>query len=79
METPNTDSETIMTDSKNEIISNIICCICRQQKDNTCSCQTNNKRTEVQGHGFTFEKEIICNVYGATIEELNKIKYTNNM
>lgn len=79
METPNTNSEIIMTDSKNEIISNIICSICRQQKDNTCSCQTNNKRTEVQGHGFTFEKEIICNVYGATIEELNKIKYTNKM
>jgi hypothetical protein len=70
METPNTDS-------KNEIITNI-CYICKE-KYNTCSCKTNNKRTEVQGHGFTFEKEIICNIYGATVEELNKIKYTNKM
>ena len=34
---------------------------------------------EVQSHGFTWEKDIICNVYGATPEELKNIKYTNKM
>jgi len=37
------------------------------------------ERKEVQSHGFTWEKEIICNVYGATSEELKKIKYTSKM
>jgi len=32
---------------------------------------------EVQGHGFSWEKDILINVYGANIDELKKIKYTN--
>jgi hypothetical protein len=34
---------------------------------------------EVQSHGFSWEKEIMKNVYGARDEELKKIKYTNNI
>jgi hypothetical protein len=33
--------------------------------------------TEVQSHGFKWEKELCVNVYGATKEELKGIKYTN--
>jgi hypothetical protein len=33
----------------------------------------------VQGHGFSWEKDIIKNVYGATQEELATIKYTSKM
>ena len=32
---------------------------------------------EVQKHGFTWEKEILQNVYGATAEEMQAIPYTN--
>ena len=32
---------------------------------------------EVQKHGFTWEKEILQNVYGATAEEMQGIPYTN--
>jgi len=32
---------------------------------------------EVQAHGFRWEREISCNVYGATHEELKTIPYTN--
>ena len=35
------------------------------------------ERTEVQSHGFSWEKEIICNVYGVTNEELKEIKYNS--
>lgn len=38
-----------------------------------------NTSCEVQKHGFTWEKELITNVYGATEEELKQIKYTNKM
>lgn len=34
---------------------------------------------EVQKHGFTWEKDIITNVYGATAAELKEIKYTSKM
>ena len=34
---------------------------------------------EVQRHGFTWEKDLIQNVYGATLEELNAIRYTSKM
>ena len=34
---------------------------------------------EVQNHGFTWEKNIIRSVYGATDQELNAIKYTSKM
>lgn len=34
---------------------------------------------EVQKHGFSWEKDLIYNVYGATQEELKNIKYTNKM
>lgn len=36
-------------------------------------------RNEVQAHGFSWEKEIICCVYNATNEELKEIKYTSKM
>jgi len=32
---------------------------------------------EVQKHGFTWEKELLRNVYGATAEEMQAIPYTN--
>jgi len=35
-----------------------------------------NARKEVQAHGFSWEKEIITNIYHATNEELKEIKYT---
>ncbi len=38
-----------------------------------------SQRKEVQAHGFSWEKEILCNIYGATTEELKKIKYTSKM
>jgi len=37
------------------------------------------ERKEVQSHGFSWEKEIIMNVYGATSEELKEIKYNSKM
>ena len=37
------------------------------------------KRSEVQAHGFSWEREIITNVYGATKEDLANIKYTSKM
>lgn len=36
-------------------------------------------RKEVQGHGFSWEKELILHVYGATNEELKAIGYTSKM
>lgn len=39
----------------------------------------NDESSEVQQHGFTWEKELITNVYGATNDELTKIKYTSKM
>jgi hypothetical protein len=38
-----------------------------------------SERKEVQAHGFSWEKELITNVYGATQEELKGIKYTSKM
>ena len=38
-----------------------------------------NERTEVQAHGFTWEKELLINVYKATADELKKIGYTNKI
>ena len=38
-----------------------------------------SQRKEVQAHGFSWEKEIICNVYCATNEELKEIKYNSKM
>jgi hypothetical protein len=37
------------------------------------------ERKEVQAHGFSWEKELITNVYRATPEELKNIKYTSKM
>ncbi len=37
------------------------------------------KPKEVQSHGFRWEKDIVINVYGALIDELSKIKYTNKV
>lgn len=34
---------------------------------------------EVQQHGFSWEKDLLRNVYGATDEQLKAIKYTNKM
>jgi hypothetical protein len=36
-----------------------------------------NESKEVQKHGFIWEKEIICNIYGATNEEVKNIKYNS--
>lgn len=33
--------------------------------------------SEVQSHGFKWEKELCVNIYGATMDELKGIKYTN--
>ena len=38
-----------------------------------------SQRKEVQAHGLQVEKEIICNVFGVTNEELEKIGYTSKM
>jgi len=38
-----------------------------------------SQKKEVQSHGFSWEKEIICNIYRATNEELNEIKYNSKM
>jgi hypothetical protein len=35
--------------------------------------------SEVQRHGFTWEKQLIQNVYGASADELLKIKYNSKM
>lgn len=37
------------------------------------------EKKEVQAHGFSWEKEIIRNIYHATTEELAQIKYTSKM
>jgi hypothetical protein len=36
-------------------------------------------RAEVQGHGFSWEKDILQNVYKLSEETMNKIKYTSKM
>jgi len=36
-------------------------------------------RREVQGHGFSWEKDLLHNVYGVTNEEIKAVKYTNKM
>jgi hypothetical protein len=41
--------------------------------------EMSSQRKEVQAHGFSWEKEIICNVYCATNEELKEIKYNSKM
>ena len=41
--------------------------------------QMTTQKKEVQAHGFSWEKEIICNVYHATTEELAQIKYTSKL
>jgi len=41
--------------------------------------QTTTQKKEVQAHGFSWEKEIIRNVYHATTEELAQIKYTSKL
>lgn len=40
---------------------------------------TITEKKEVQLHGFSWEKEIITNIYGATPEELKDIKYNSKM
>ena len=39
----------------------------------------NSERKGVQAHGFSWEKELITKVYGATQEELKGIKYNSKM
>ncbi len=41
--------------------------------------EMNTERREVQAHGFSWEKELITKVYGATQEELKGIKYNSKM
>lgn len=36
-----------------------------------------HKRTEVQAHGFSWEKDLLLQVYGVTPEEMKQICYTN--
>jgi hypothetical protein len=43
------------------------------------SIALNTTRKETQAHGFSWEKELISKVYGATQEELKKIKYTSKI
>ena len=38
-----------------------------------------NRMPEVQKHGFSWEKELIHNVYGATVAEMAAVKYTSKM
>ena len=38
-----------------------------------------SNRNEVQSHGFSWEKEIMMNVYGVTCEELKDIKYNSKI
>jgi len=45
----------------------------------TLKTQMISDRKEVQAHGFSWEKELISEVYGATKEELKNIKYTSKM
>ena len=40
---------------------------------------TTSQRKEVQSHGFSWEKEILRNVFGVTEAELKEIKYTSKM
>ena len=42
-------------------------------------CKPTRCRKEVQAHGFTWEKELITNVYHATPEEQKSIKYNSKM
>lgn len=37
------------------------------------------KNTEVQSHGFIWERELCMNIYRATAEELTEIKYTSKI
>ncbi len=37
------------------------------------------KRTEVQGHGFSWEKEILTNVFKVPVDKLKTINYTSKM
>ncbi len=43
------------------------------------SIALNTTRKEAQAHGFSWEKELISKVYGATQEELKKITYTSKI
>ena len=38
-----------------------------------------SKMATVQGHGFSWEKDIVTHVYGASKEELGTVKYTSKM
>lgn len=38
-----------------------------------------SERKEVQAHGFVWEEEIMCNVYRATKQELEEIKYNSKL
>lgn len=69
----------------------LICCDAKIYKGEKCRCIMNHKqsqilqksknanRTEVQSHGFTWEQELLTNVYGSSIKELKEIKYTSKM
>jgi hypothetical protein len=59
------------------------CSVCNKEGHNKRTCKTiNNKELktynkEVQSHGFVFEKQILHNVFGATVKELKEIKYNS--
>lgn len=59
----------------------MVCSLCKEEGHNLRTCL---KRTpqcvvmgEVQAHGFTWEKELLLNVYKLTPTEIKEIKYTS--
>ena len=59
------------------------CSICKKEGHNkrTCTSINNNElktyNKEVQSHGFVLEKQILHNVFDATVIELKEIKYNS--
>lgn len=65
---------TLVSESKNETVTDV-------KIKPPVKVEMASQRKEVQAHGFSWEKDIICNVYGVTTEELKEkgIKYTSKM
>jgi hypothetical protein len=55
------------------------CSICKKEGHNKRTCKTINNNElktynkEVQSHGFVLEKQILNNIFGATVKELKVI------
>lgn len=65
-------TQVIVCRKSNRIHHNPKCSICGPDK---CDCNTK----EVQLHGFTWERELSHNIYGAQLEELATLKYTDKV